>query len=265
MQEENRPFIKLLRSLFSRILTRPDISKLSVLKICLVLFQCLTPDVALSVLEHDGKAYLTDEDFQRISTVLLYYIINLEDLCVSNAASPSYLSSSSSFGNYQFYILALTNLHPAEDDHFLSSSETESILQLIDQHYDPSNQDASSDLQVRFFFLALCPLTTGAHPDVIMSPLIPQCIDATRLLEDVNAQENPGAGESSVPKLAAAIISHILQGHCFRRRNLPSPAFFTDYIFQSLNRTSDLHIVGKFKAHLACDAHLKRRTSAFYT
>ncbi|XP_076617704.1 zinc transporter ZIP12-like [Chaetodon auriga] len=177
--------------------------------------KCLTPDVALSVLEDDVKAYLTEEDYQQISTVLLYYIINLQDLCTSNAASPSSLSSSS-FGNFQFYLLALTNLHPAEDSRFLSSSETESILQLINQHYHSSNQHSSLDLQ---------------------------CIDAIGLLKDVNEQENPGAGKSSVPKLAAAIISHILQGHCFRQRNLPSPAFFTDYIFQSLNRTSNLQIM----------------------
>ncbi|XP_018549158.1 LOW QUALITY PROTEIN: zinc transporter ZIP12 [Lates calcarifer] len=179
--------------------------------------KCLTPDVALSVLEDDGKSYLTEEDYQRISTVLLYYIINLQDLCVSSPASSSSLSSSSSSsGNYQFYLLALTNLHPAEDNQVLSLSETESILQLINQHYNPSNQETSSDLQ---------------------------CIDATHLLEDVDIKENPGAGESSVPRVAAAIISHILQGHCFRQRNLPSPAFFTDYIFQSLNRTSNLQII----------------------
>lgn len=59
-------------------------------------------------------------------------------------------------------------------------------------------------------------------------------------------KENPGAGESSVPRLAAAIISHILQGHCFGRKNLPSPAFFTDYIFHSLNCTSNLQLLGKY-------------------
>uniref|UniRef100_A0A3P8T9K0 Zinc transporter ZIP12 n=1 Tax=Amphiprion percula TaxID=161767 RepID=A0A3P8T9K0_AMPPE len=176
--------------------------------------KCLTPDVALSVLEDDEKTYLTEEDYQQISTVLLYYIINLQDLCVSNAASPSSLSSPSA--NFQFYLLALTNLHPAEDNLFLSPSETESILQLISQHYGPSDQDTASDLQ---------------------------CIDAARLLEDIDVKGNPGAAATTVPILAAAIISHILQGHCFRRRNLPSPAFFTDYIFQSLNRTSNLQII----------------------
>uniref|UniRef100_A0A8D3AJT2 Zinc transporter ZIP12 n=1 Tax=Scophthalmus maximus TaxID=52904 RepID=A0A8D3AJT2_SCOMX len=169
---------------------------------------CLTPSIALSVLEDDEKAYLTEEDYQRISTVLLYYILNLQDLCVSKAASPSSLCSPSS-GNYRFYLFALTNLNPSEDNQFLSLRETESIL---------------------------------GTTDTIVLSLIPQCIDATHLLEDVDIKENPGAGESSVPRVAGAIISHILQGHCFRRRNLPSPAFFTFYLFQSLNRTSNLQI-----------------------
>nr|XP_040023037.1 zinc transporter ZIP12-like [Gasterosteus aculeatus aculeatus] len=174
--------------------------------------ECLTSEVALSVLEDDGTAYITEEDYHRISTVLLYYIINLQDLCVSNAAKSS---SSLSFENYQFYLLALTNLHPAENNLFLSSREAESILQLINEHYEPSNQNASADLQ---------------------------CVDAAHLLEDANVHESAGAGVSSVPKLAAAIISHVLQGHCFRRSSLPSPAFFTDYIFQSLSCTRDLQV-----------------------
>ncbi|XP_041824859.1 zinc transporter ZIP12-like [Melanotaenia boesemani] len=175
--------------------------------------KCLTPDVVFSVLEDDGKAYLSEEDYQQISTVLLYYVINLQDLCVSTAASLSSLSTST--GNFQFYVLSLTNLHPAEDKSFLSYNEVESILQLINRHYQPSNQD-TSDLE---------------------------CVDAAHLLEDVNPEDNPGAGATAVPRLAASIISHILQGHCFRKRNLPSPDFFTDYIFQLLNCTSNLQII----------------------
>uniref|UniRef100_A0A3Q3AP10 Uncharacterized protein n=1 Tax=Kryptolebias marmoratus TaxID=37003 RepID=A0A3Q3AP10_KRYMA len=171
--------------------------------------KCLTPNIVLSVLEDDDRIYLSEEDYQRISTVLLYYIINLEDLCVSNITSHSSLFSSS--GNLEFYLLALTNLHPAEDNYFLSYSETQNILQLINQHYHPSDQD-SFDLP---------------------------CIDSAHLLEEVDVEGNPGA----VPRVAATIISHILQGHCFTQRNLPSPAFFTDYIFQSLNCTSNLQII----------------------
>ena len=148
-----------------------DILQLSVFRLCpnlhcfsclvLSLLQWLTPDVALSVLGDDGKVYLTEEDYQRISTVLLYYVINFQDLCVSNGASPSSLPSSSE--NFQFYLLALTNLHPAENNSFLSTSETESILQLINQHYHPSNENTSSDLQVRNSFLTNVSFHKYAH------------------------------------------------------------------------------------------------------
>ncbi|XP_056869641.1 zinc transporter ZIP12-like isoform X1 [Takifugu flavidus] len=175
--------------------------------------QCLTQDKALSVVKDDGKADLSEDDYQQLSTLLLYYVVNLEDLCASHTTVPS----SSSSENDQFYVLALTSLHPDEDTKFLSSSEIGSILQLINQHYHPSNQETSQDLQ--------------------------QCVEATSLLQDLNIGEDIGVGASSVPKLAAAIITHILQGHCIRHQELPSPAFFTDYIFQTLNRTSNLQIL----------------------
>nr|XP_057915906.1 zinc transporter ZIP12-like isoform X2 [Doryrhamphus excisus] len=173
--------------------------------------KCLKPDVVLSVLEDEKKAYLTEDDFQRISTLLLYYIINLQDTCQSSI-------SSSSAGSYEFYLMSLTNLHPAEDSHFLSAGEIESILQLINQHYEPSNQERSTQSDL-------------------------QCIDATHLLEDANEKNDAGASVTTVPKVAAAIITHILQRRCFARTNLPPPSFFTSYIFQSLNRTSDLQVL----------------------
>ncbi|XP_075903672.1 zinc transporter ZIP12-like [Nelusetta ayraudi] len=174
--------------------------------------ECLTPDVALSVLDDGGgKERLTEDDYRRISVVLLYYAINLRDLCSASPASPSNLP-----GNHQFYLLALSSLHPDEDGLFLSAGETESILQRINQHYHPTNGNASPEQQ---------------------------CVDTSDLFEDLGLQENPGAAASAVPRLASAIVSHILQGGCFRKKNLPSPAFFTDYIFQSLNRTSNLQIM----------------------
>lgn len=59
--------------------------------------------------------------------------------------------------------------------------------------------------------------------------------------------DSRGIDSSSVPLLALAIVNHLRQGHCIRTQNLPSPAFFTDYIFQSLNQTSDLHLMGNYK------------------
>ncbi|KAM4718452.1 zinc transporter ZIP12-like isoform 2-T2 [Anableps anableps] len=173
--------------------------------------KCLTPNLALSVLDND-RINLTEEDYHKISTVLLYYIINLKDLCVSNISPPSTLSSSS--GNLQFYVLHFTSLNPNENNQFLSYSETESILRLINQYYHPSNKD------LRDF----------------------QCIHSARLLKDLDVDGNPGARVAEVPKVAAAIISHILQGHCFTLRNLPSLDFFTDYIFQSLNCSNNQQI-----------------------
>uniref|UniRef100_A0A673WC29 Zinc transporter ZIP12 n=1 Tax=Salmo trutta TaxID=8032 RepID=A0A673WC29_SALTR len=179
--------------------------------------RCLTPDLVLSVLEDDRKAYLTEDDYHRVSTVLLYYMINMEDLCATKP-SPSSFSSSSLSPSYQYYLLALTNLQHTEERGFLSSNEIESILQLINQNYQPP-----------------APETSGSSHS--------QCIDASHLLDELGITDSQGADPSSVSKLSAAIITHTLQGHCFSKRNLPSPAFFTDYIFQSLNRTSNLHLL----------------------
>ncbi|XP_057680605.1 zinc transporter ZIP12-like isoform X2 [Corythoichthys intestinalis] len=168
--------------------------------------KCLPPDITLSVLEDNGKAYLIEDDFQRLSVLLLYFIVNLRDVC----------QSSSPVRSYEFYLLALTDLHTAEDSNVLSLGELESILQIINQHSNPSIQESStlSDFQ---------------------------CVDAAHLLEDANAKD--GASGTSVAKMSAAVISHLLQGHCFAQRNLPPPAFFTNYIFQSLNRTSELEVL----------------------
>uniref|UniRef100_A0A3P9KKK0 Zinc transporter ZIP12 n=1 Tax=Oryzias latipes TaxID=8090 RepID=A0A3P9KKK0_ORYLA len=189
--------------LISKVLQAVDCAERMTQKMC---NKCLTSEVALSVIDDHEKGYLNEEDYQRISTVLLYFIINMQNLCRPNAASPS------SPGDLQSYILSLANIHPAEDSQFLSNEEIESMLQLINQHYRPSNQGS-------------------------------QCIDAARLLEDVDAAGNPGVGMTSVPKLAAAIISHILQGHTLKLSNLSHPDVFTDYIFKYVNRTHYLEIM----------------------
>lgn len=89
-------------------------------------------------------------------------------------------------------------------------------------------------------------IQTHADAHMNVSSLLSQCIDSARLLEDVDVEGNPGVGVTLVPKVAAIIISYILHGYCFTQRNLPSPTFFTDYIFQSLNSTNNLQIIGKF-------------------
>lgn len=107
--------------------------------------------MALSVLDDGGKERLTEDDYQRISVVLLYYAINLPDLCPVRGLNDSPGSPSASPGNREFYTLALASRHPGEDNLFLSASETESILQSINQHYHPTNRNDSPEQQVGRF------------------------------------------------------------------------------------------------------------------
>ncbi|KAG9274076.1 zinc transporter ZIP12 isoform X1 [Astyanax mexicanus] len=176
--------------------------------------KCLPVSWLLSLVEDDGKDFISEDNYLKISTVLLYYIIHMRQLCSSNISSSSLSSSSSP--DYSHCVRGLTALHSQEDEDFISANETESILQVINQNYQPQER-----------------------------PILKhkQCIDAAHLMKEAGVTDSRGLDSSSVPRLAAAIISHLRQGHCISRRNLPSPAFFTDYIFQSLNRTSDLHIM----------------------
>ncbi|XP_048122319.1 zinc transporter ZIP12-like [Alosa alosa] len=104
--------------------------------------QCLRPEHVLSVLGDDGKGDMSLEDYQRISTVLLCYIINMRHLCLDPPSPPQPLPHC---------LRALARLHPQEDHRFLSSNETESILLTLNQDYQsaalPKQSHAPSHTQ----------------------------------------------------------------------------------------------------------------------
>ncbi|KAK1172078.1 zinc transporter ZIP12-like [Acipenser oxyrinchus oxyrinchus] len=193
--------------------------------------QCLSADVLFSAVGEGANEHIDEEGFLNISTVLLYYIINMRDVCTLNLSAGS--------PDYQFYLTAVLDFNHKEDFKYLTQNETESILEVINQHYVPS--------------------TTS------------QCTDAMLLTREAGILDTRGADRKAVPKLAAAIITHALKRNCFSKHSLPLPGFFTEYIFHSLNSTSNistgdldhlLHQLG-LGGSLEHQRHRGKRSTAF--
>lgn len=100
--------------------------------------RCLQAETILSMVGKEPGDKLNEDTMQKISVILLYYILNKGDFCSSRADVINI--------DYLFYRNNLLNLHKDEDCHYLSANELEDILLATKQHFQISDGQGCTDV-----------------------------------------------------------------------------------------------------------------------
>ncbi|XP_066440820.1 zinc transporter ZIP12-like [Eleutherodactylus coqui] len=100
--------------------------------------RCLQADTLLSMAGKGLGSKLDDDTMQKISVILLFYILNKKDFC----SSPADVLNM----DYLFYRNGILNLRKDEDCHYLSTNELEDILEETRRYFQISHGQGCSDV-----------------------------------------------------------------------------------------------------------------------
>nr|XP_016850157.1 PREDICTED: zinc transporter ZIP12 [Anolis carolinensis] len=201
---------------------------------------CLESDALILIAGGNLRNYLTEDVFQKISLILLYYIIHQREACPSMHSLRD--------RDYSFFLNSMLN--------YFLENETSDALEPIRKHFNISETRCTNEviycnnikLEIKekkiFLPTHLSSFITCTITLLSFNPIFFyfQCLHVSVLEKEVGILHSNVTDERAVPRLAAAILTFALRGICLGRRHLPPPEFFMEYIFSFLNSTNELHV-----------------------